>query len=139
MATEAIAKRIFKRARALYESGFKSANKKYDDNPVHVSWWKRLTGKALTRNEGQQVAQVVLPALRGDAPAGILAKGKYLYDSQVAAANCGDLANLSCYLGVLETVPPAQLGVAGVYTKKVMRTRRARTTPLPCTATPTIC
>jgi hypothetical protein len=116
MASETIAKRVFKEARRLYEAGFKSANKNYD--AAHASWWKRLTGKAERRNRMQAIADPVLGALRDDSPAGILPAGKYLYDSQVPAANCGDLACLCCYLAYREGVAADHLAAVVVYTRK---------------------
>src|SRR5262245_12225177 len=110
MASETTAKTTFKEARKLYEAGFKSANKKDEDNPVHVSWWKRITGKSAQRNEMQTIAAPVLSTIRRDnRRGGNLDKGKYLYDSQVPAANCGDLAQLSCYLAHRNGVPANQL------------------------------
>jgi hypothetical protein len=67
MASEAIAKRLFKSARKLYERGLKSHNKMYgvdaegDTDPrVHVSWWKRLTGSAAARNRVRESADRLL-------------------------------------------------------------------------------
>jgi hypothetical protein len=121
MPNESTAKKIFKDVRALYEAGFKSSNKSYDDDDSHVSWWKRISGKAKTRRQNQPTAKTELSGIRGTATyktGGVLNAGKILYEQGVSAANCGDLAALACHIAHTKyNVPADQLGRVGVYTK----------------------
>lgn len=121
MSRESIAKKVFKDVRKLYEAGFKSANKKYDDDAGHISWWKKISGKAQTRNQNQPTASTELGTIRGTAgyrTGGVLNAGRMLFNQGVSAANCGDLAALACYIAHTKySVPADQLARVGVYTK----------------------
>jgi hypothetical protein len=62
------------------------------------------------------VAQVVLPELR-ELDTDMLSYGKFMFDTGVPAANCGDLAQLACYLAFRRGVAADQLAVVGVFTE----------------------
>lgn len=121
MASSKIAKATFSEVRKQYEAGFKSANKKYDNDAEHVSWWKKISGKAAARNRAQPTAAINLTNTRQDPGyknQAILTKGQFLLNSGTLAANCGDLAALACYIAHSKHgVSGKQLGVVGVQTK----------------------
>jgi hypothetical protein len=120
MASESLAKKVFEEARKLYEGGFKSANKRYDDDPRHISWWKRISGKAEDRNATQPQASVTVGTLR-QTKGTILQYGKYMYDMHVPAGNCGDLAQLACYLATRQGAAADQLALVSVYTARTWK------------------
>ncbi len=121
MSAESTAKKVFKDVRKVYEAGFKSANKTYDDDGQHISWWKKISGKADTRKATQPTAARELSAIRrtaGYKTGGVLNAGRMLATQGVSAANCGDLAALACYLAHTKyNVPADQLARVGVLTK----------------------
>ena len=119
MSNESRAKSAFSKARDYYESGLKSANKKYDDNSANVSWWKQLSGKARARNTAQPTAGAVISVHRSSNVfnnMNTIDKGQFLYDGKVSAGNCGELAQVCCYLLNKAGAPNNTIALAGVYT-----------------------
>jgi hypothetical protein len=119
MPSETQVKAAFEAARKFYSGGFKSANKKYDANKNNISWWKRISGKASRRTAVQPLAAATLRVQRSDRiynKEDPLGKGRMLYNGKMQAANCGELACVTCFLLLKEGVPANQLAVASVST-----------------------
>jgi hypothetical protein len=117
MATESIAKKVFGEARSFYEGGLKSANKTYDEG--NASWWKQLTGKAAKRNAAQPKAAQVIDVTRKSPvfdAMDTLQKGHYLYECAGTAGNCGELAQISCYLATKKGAARNELAMVSVFT-----------------------
>ena len=114
MPSQALAKKAFKEAREFYESGLKSGNKTYEVKDA--SWWKRISGKAKKRKKIQPDADKKIIKQRNDlANKTILMRGQLLYKIRSPAANCGELAQVTCHLLKEHGASIFELAVAEVY------------------------
>jgi hypothetical protein len=113
MSSANIANTAFSDARAFYESGFKSSNKRYDvDNAV---WYKRWFGLAAEANERRKGASQALGQVRNDVRYrrnSRIRKGQLLWNMATTVGNCDELTNVACYRAKQEGAKVRELRAA---------------------------